>query len=331
MTEDDEPNQTSAPTKDTGKKRAQLPRRNASERQNDQKTARKSSKKRSAITTEDEPVQKRPKRHQATLASSKGHKKRLPSDIDDESDSGNRGYESDASANTKRRRIRDVTRGELEDAMKALVKANNQSEAHLRLTHWLIRQHEALGEDLSSEANANLLVIIRTIQREGDELLDKLMLDLRSEQRLKEKYRDMAKRLVEVEDLRTGTVFPKSPEENDVQDLWAKFREYILWTVGKRNKTPTPSLTSAGYLSARVEDIASGRVSDVQFNNCLHTLKEFMVSPHAQQMLLGALFCRWVFQNPEGMLRDSHSQGQVKMYEAALAASVYHHSPSVTL
>lgn len=229
--------------------------------------------------------------------------------------------DADLFTNSKRRHVhtsKDTTYVEvLEEEVKGL---KQQCKMNLELTHWLMRRILETGEDLSADENEQIRSIIRTVERHPNEFFDKLMQDLRSERALKVEYRTGLKKTIG--DLKMGPKFPKPLDYDEVRLNWKGFKDHIVWAVGRGLKTPTPSLTASAFLSARIEDIAYGRVMEDQLQSCIEDVCEFLVSPHAQQSLLSALFCHWIFESPEWMCKDMHNDTSLTMLEAIRSSSM---------
>lgn len=131
----------------------------------------------------------------------------------------------------------------------------------------------------------------------------------------------MVQNLVEFANVADGNVFPKTPSQKDVDQTWTRFYDHIVSTVGANNTEPRSTAEGAGYLTCAVESIANGRIADSELEACLNTLSRYLTSPHAQQTLFSALFCRWVFAFPEQMLDTMHSDGMMHLYEGILDAA----------
>lgn len=158
--------------------------------------------------------------------------------------------------------------------------------------------------------------IFRTIKDTPDSVTSNLIKDLDSQRALKSRYRNLAQRLVGHQDLNMGTYFPKTPPQDEVNKAWKEFHEHIMFTVGANRTTPIPSPEIAGYISRCAEEIAHGRIPGDQLKACIKSLKPYIQSPHAQQTLLSALSCRWIFTSPEPMLTSMHSTGMMKIYQS---------------
>lgn len=118
-------------------------------------------------------------------------------------------------------------------------------------------------------------------------------------------------------------MFPKTPSQLFINDAWEKFWELILDIVDRNRRTPTPTLAAAGYLSRSSEDIASGRVAHAELSDTIKNLEKYLSRPHAQQALLSAVICRWVFQSPEPICKDHHPKPLMKLL-ALLEAKCTH-------
>ncbi len=90
--------------------------------------------------------------------------------------------------------------------------------------------------------------------------------------------------------------------------------------VGPNAIEPVPTLYEAGYLTGCAESIAHGLIPESQLEPYISTLSPMLESPHAQQTLLSALFCRWAFLSPEPMLTWEEIPEDLYTTLAALAA-----------
>ncbi|KAJ8110499.1 hypothetical protein OPT61_g6673 [Boeremia exigua] len=133
-----------------------------------------------------------------------------------------------------------------------------------------------------------------------------------------DKQHALITRLVGEPEFQVKTVFPKTPSPSSVDNTLASFRQSIVDINGDERDTPAPTLAAAGYLSRCMEDIASGRILPKELVNYIKDFRIYLKSPHAQQAVLGALFCRWVFQSPEPMCEAHYPKALMKLLEAKL-------------
>ncbi|KAF1363128.1 hypothetical protein EJ07DRAFT_173825 [Lizonia empirigonia] len=194
-------------------------------------------------------------------------------------------------------------------------------------------------QDLSEESSEHMYQLIRTLRDPKGSIIENLIKDLESQRALKAKHRDLVQKLVEFVNLNDGTVFPKTPPQQEVNETWTAFYEHIVYTVGPNHTSPKPKPESAGYLTCTAENIANGRITDAELQPCIASLGQYLKSPHAQQTLLSALFCRWVFASPEPMLHSMHSPLLSQLYTAIHSAArtsaagllqVAHHDKTAT-
>ncbi|KAJ4312994.1 hypothetical protein N0V94_007163 [Neodidymelliopsis sp. IMI 364377] len=202
-----------------------------------------------------------------------------------------------------------------------LEEINQKVDACLGLCRVLVADQQSQPEEIIEHINQ----IVRTIKDTPGSMVENFAKDLDSQRALKVKYRTMAQKLVGFVDLTNGTEFPKVPPQKEVNQIWAAFYEHIVSTVGVNNIEPTPTPEGAGYLSRCAEEIAHGRIPDSQLKACVASLSDHLISPHAQQTLISALFCRWIFSSPEPMLKDMHSAGMMQLYNATMATEQRDH------
>jgi hypothetical protein len=101
--------------------------------------------------------------------------------------------------------------------------------------------------------------------------------------------------------------FPLAPTSSDVRAAWDDFSQCILDAVGPGHVTPVPDPGPYALLWHNcLEQIASGQMADTELAEHMRVFEKHLISPHSQQALLSALFCRWVFQSPEPIFNDHH-------------------------
>ena len=155
-----------------------------------------------------------------------------------------------------------------------------------------------------------------------DSVVEDLVKQLDSQRAMTAKYHKMAHTLIGAVDYGKNALdFPKEPTYRKIKDHWTAVYEYIVDTVGSTNTRPRISASSAGYIVGFAENIATGRVSTDQLDLYIESVSGPLKSPYAQQTLLSALFCRWVFAAPEPMLHAMHSDGMMHLYENRLAGA----------
>ncbi|KAF3050450.1 hypothetical protein E8E11_009715 [Didymella keratinophila] len=194
---------------------------------------------------------------------------------------------------------------------------NDKIDACLSILSSVVTHQSSLPEETAQHIHQ----VIRTFKDPRGSVLENLMTDLTSQRALKARYGDMIKKLIEFIDLGNETIFPKTPPQNEVDRLWAAFHEHIVSIVGSNNVKPTLSLSSVGYMVASAENIAHGRIPNDQLEAYVESLGGFLRSPQAQQLLFSALLCRWVFADPEIMLKDMHSAAMLHLYNGVLSTA----------
>jgi len=197
----------------------------------------------------------------------------------------------------------------------ALESVNDKLDACLSILSSVVTHQSSLPEETAQHIHQ----VIRTFKDPKGSVFENLITDLASQRALKVRYGNMVKKLIEFVDLGTETVFPKIPPQNEVDRLWAAFHEHIVSIVGPNNVKPTLSLSSAGYMVASAENIAHSRIPGDQLEAYVESLAGLLKSPQAQQLLFSTLLCRWVFADPEIMLKDMHSTAMLHLYEGILS------------
>jgi hypothetical protein len=134
-------------------------------------------------------------------------------------------------------------------------------------------------------------------------------------------YHRMSNKLIVSIDYSTGLVFPKEPTHRKIDDHWTAIYEYIVHTIGLDNARPDISASRAGYIVGFTKNIATERVSNDQLDSYIESVSGLLKSPHAQQILFSALFCRWVFVALELMLHAMHLDGMMHLFEGILTGA----------
>lgn len=196
-----------------------------------------------------------------------------------------------------------------------LESVNDKIDACLSILSSVVTHQSSLPEETAQHIHQ----VVRTFKDPKGSALENLMTDLTSQRALKARFGDMVKKLIEFVDLGTEPVFPKILPQNEVDRLWAAFPEHIVSIVGPNNVKPTLSPSRAGYMVASAENIAHGRIPGNQLEAYVEDLAGLLKSPQAQQILFSVLLCRWVFADPEAMLKDMHTPVMLHLYEGILS------------
>ncbi|KAF3006429.1 hypothetical protein E8E13_001589 [Curvularia kusanoi] len=175
--------------------------------------------------------------------------------------------------------------------------------------------------DIPEETSEHYHQLIRTLKDPNGSIVDNLIKDLDSQRALKAKYAEMVKKLIGSIDSGTRLAFPKETPPQEVEKAWATIYDHFVFVVGPNNVTPIIGAASAGYVVGAAENIATGLVPDHQLDSYIESLSALLRSPHAQQTLFSALFCRWVFSMPEPMLHAMHSGGMMHLYDSMIASA----------
>ncbi|KAJ4364796.1 hypothetical protein N0V95_000640 [Ascochyta clinopodiicola] len=199
---------------------------------------------------------------------------------------------------------------------------NQKVEACFDMISNMITNQQSPPEEFSEHIHQ----LIRTFKDLNGSIVENLIRDLDSQPSLKTKHRTMVQKLVEFVVLSNGTVFPKTPAQSEVDKTWTSFYKHIVSTIGPNNVIPNPTPEGAGYLTCAAEGIANRQIYKDQLEPCIESFSRYLKSPHAQQTLFSALFCRWVFASPEPMLNTMHSDGMMQLYNAVIGAAQYFQS-----
>lgn len=204
-----------------------------------------------------------------------------------------------------------------------------QVNATIDLNKVLLNNYKTSAGGLSEQSVKDVQHVLNQVQHIPDKAIQNMANDALAESENLTILRELLKKIIYVYDpVNDRNDFPKVPSLHEQDKAWQVLREAVAWTVGYDNATPLPSPSSASYLTARVEDIANGRVPDVELGSYIRNLRKYLVSPHAMQLLLSALLCRLVFQTPEPLLEGEHTKGWMKLYEAVAVEGKSH--PSLT-
>ena len=122
-----------------------------------------------------------------------------------------------------------------------------------------------------------------------------------------------------------GNKFPQPTDQTFCKPRWQEAMDNIRMAVGLEDTTPDhlPSPELAGYLTCVMENIASGRYQEEELEKCIKHLDEHLKGTYAVQALMGALFCRWVFQASESMLETQDSEKLMKYYKSLAVSGMY--------
>ncbi|KAF2993956.1 hypothetical protein E8E13_000054 [Curvularia kusanoi] len=132
------------------------------------------------------------------------------------------------------------------------------------------------------------------------------------------RIRELLTKLVpEYEPRNNGSTFPEILDLEEQHKIWANIQENITLTIASHNNDVSPpDLLAMGTLTARAEDIAYGRVADLELLPRICGLRNHFGSSLAMQLLIGAVLCRLIFQSPEPLLEGQHSMLMMSLYEA---------------
>jgi hypothetical protein len=187
----------------------------------------------------------------------------------------------------------------------------------LELCRLLLRRDLANDDNLSQDADIRLRTLFKEIDQDPTSAIAKLHQDLESSKREVIRYADLARKLIVERELGRPDQFPLSTDLSMVEGVWTMVMQSIKRAVELINQEPEtlPSPTCAALLTTAMELIASGGVREEKLAAYLKTLGSLLQGPRAVQALMGALYCRWTFQNPEPMVHDEYSSILTKTYE----------------
>lgn len=113
----------------------------------------------------------------------------------------------------------------------------------------------------------------------------------------------------------TDPMFPPVPNHGEVDRGWRLIRKGIKEAFtnesGLNIEGPTPTAVSTGYVASTIHDLLEypeGRAT------LFCKLAGHLKSPHLAQSLMSALFCRWLFANPDSMCEGKHNELMMKQY-----------------
>ncbi|KAF9700554.1 hypothetical protein EKO04_001480 [Ascochyta lentis] len=227
----------------------------------------------------------------------------------------------DPSGNSSSSGVQMQATNTLEMQLDALTNDNKTIKTQLRavisVNSVLLNNYKTSAGGLSEQSVKDLQHTLNQIQHMPNQAFENMANDALAEGKKLASLRNLLKTIIhEYNPVNNGNDFPQVPQLFEQRSDWTVLRDAIVFTVGHDNDTPFPSKLSAGYLSARAEDIASSRVLDAELESCIRGLRKHLISPHALQLLLSALLCRLVFQSPEPLLDGEHTKGWLKLYEA---------------
>jgi hypothetical protein len=188
------------------------------------------------------------------------------------------------------------------------------------LVSLLMRDRVLGGKGITEEMKDRLINITRTPDREPGELFANVLRDLHAAEAANKDLRDLLRDLVGRRDYKMVNAFPSTPDKADIEKAWKDMRQYIKDAFGHDpDFEPTPSGIGAGYIAARIEDLAKdGRELLGPQRMYFEKLSPFLASPHSAHAVVSTLFCRWLFAAPEPMFQDLYSDKELKIYETWL-------------
>lgn len=127
--------------------------------------------------------------------------------------------------------------------------------------------------------------------------------DLRAAIRTSERLKTWQQQLVKGADVYLNVNFPEPPDSDTVENLWHRLATKFRRAIGLRDEKPDELLTpeSAGYLTARIEDILMDRLANCELEDIAEEVKDHVKSRYAVLALSSAVFCRDLFRSPEPM------------------------------
>lgn len=127
--------------------------------------------------------------------------------------------------------------------------------------------------------------------------------DLQAASRKLERLRKWQQQLVKGADADWNVDFPELPDFEFIEMVWQRLLTKLRLAIDVEDEglEQLPSAESAGYLTARMEDILTDRLTSSELEDVVEEVKEHVQSPFAVLALTGALFCRDLFRSPEPM------------------------------
>jgi hypothetical protein len=187
----------------------------------------------------------------------------------------------------------------------------------LEVCRLLLRRDLARDNNLSQDANIRVKPLLKDIEPEPGSAIAKLTAGSWVNEARGNQIRGSARELIAGIELGRPDQFPLPTDLSTVEGVWNMVMHSIESAVGTINQEPDtlPSPSCATFLTTAMESIASGRVREEQLAAYLKTLGSLLQGPRAVQALMGSLYCRWIFQNPEPMYHEEYSFALTKTYE----------------
>lgn len=194
------------------------------------------------------------------------------------------------------------TRAELKALREQMDRLQRQQDILLGVSRETLKKQMDGGNTLGKGTRKQLKRLFDDIH-EPSTFNSRQQEDLRVAGRTVEKLQRWTKQLSKGADSNFNMNFPLAPEAREVNYTWERIMYKIRRVAGLEDEEPErlPTPKDAGYLTARVQDILAGRMTDREVEDMIVDVKEHVQSPFAVLALASAIFCRDLFQSPEPM------------------------------
>jgi hypothetical protein len=188
------------------------------------------------------------------------------------------------------------------------------------LVGYLMYEHASASGELNEDVKTRLELIQRFMKKEPGSLYGNMLRDLRSRDLAEDRFRNTLFGLItHIETNGRSKDFPVVPLRWDLEDAWKALRRDIYLAFGTECTSPVPELVDAGYVAARINDLAKdGGVSLGDRKEYLEQLAPHLKSPHLAQSILSAMFCRWLLSAPDSMCKGLYFEKEKRLYDAVL-------------
>ncbi|CAO2655818.1 Nn.00g046210.m01.CDS01 [Neocucurbitaria sp. VM-36] len=185
------------------------------------------------------------------------------------------------------------------------------------LVYSLVQERVESHKPLTPDMLQRLRSIRTSMQQEPGNLVQRLLSNLEAADAANASLLDQFRAMVGHQTPGTNPTFPPVPTQAEVDRGWQLIRKGVKDAfaneLGLNIEGPTPEAVSAGYISSTIDDL----LEDLRTRRTIFSkLRAHLKSPHLAQSLMSALFCRWLFINPDAMCEGKHSELTLKQYEA---------------
>lgn len=176
----------------------------------------------------------------------------------------------------------------------------------------------------SEETESHIRSVQKILEEEPEELQDREEV-VRAYAALA-RQRDLLRELVGGRAYHDENTFSTPIDAVRIDQHWQGMYNSIREALGPEEVSePTPTGPEAGYVAARIADLASnhrapGLTSPIQF---LDKLAHALQSPHLLRAILGALLCGWLFAGEEPICKDVYSIKELHLHQLVLQSRKY--------